>query len=152
MARVIGKIVSSFPGVMYGPLYYRELENDKSPAEKTNKGNFIASMAISPEAQMELKWWVNNVECSLNVLAHVHATSAPNNYRCFPIRMGSSIWDVSTGGSWTYTESTHHINYLQMYAILLGLQTFGTGKNNIHIRVICDNMTAIMVLNKMGTI
>ena len=71
VARVIGKIVSSFPGIMYGPLYYRELENDKSLAAKTNKGNFNASMAISPEAQMELKWWVNNVECSLNVLAHV---------------------------------------------------------------------------------
>ena len=25
VARVIGKIISSFPGVMYGPLYYRSL-------------------------------------------------------------------------------------------------------------------------------
>lgn len=71
VARVIGKIVSSFPGVMYGPLYYRELESDKSVAAKTNKGNFNASMVISPKAQMELKWWVYNVECSFNVLAHV---------------------------------------------------------------------------------
>ena len=71
VARVIGKVVSSFPGVMYGPLYYRELESDKSLAAKTNKGNFNASMTISPQAQMELKWWVDNVECSFNVLAHI---------------------------------------------------------------------------------
>ena len=31
LARVVGKIVSSFPGVMYGPLYYRLLERDKIP-------------------------------------------------------------------------------------------------------------------------
>ena len=30
VARVIGKIVSSFPGVMHGPLYYRNLEEDKN--------------------------------------------------------------------------------------------------------------------------
>ena len=29
-ARIIGKIVSSFPRVMYGPLHYRHLEHDKT--------------------------------------------------------------------------------------------------------------------------
>ena len=28
-ARVIGKIVASLPGVMHGPFYYKQLENDK---------------------------------------------------------------------------------------------------------------------------
>ena len=147
---VIGKVVSSFPGVMYGPLYYRELESDKSLAAKTNKGNFNASMTISPEAQMELKWWVDNVECSFNVLAHVQPQYQITTDASLS-GWGAVSGDVSTGGSWTYTESTHHINYLEMYAILLGLQTFDTGKNNTHIRVMCDNMTAVMVLNHMGT-
>ena len=30
VAIVIGKIVASFPGALYGPLHYRELENDKT--------------------------------------------------------------------------------------------------------------------------
>ena len=29
IAKVIGKLVASFPGVMYGPLYYRQLEKEK---------------------------------------------------------------------------------------------------------------------------
>ena len=32
LASVIGRIVSSFPGVMHGPLYYRHLEKDKHSA------------------------------------------------------------------------------------------------------------------------
>ena len=40
---------------------------------------------------------------------------------------------------------------MEMYPILLGLQTFGTGKNNAHIRVMCNNMTAVVVLNHMCT-
>ena len=40
LAEVIGLIVSSFPGVEYGPLYYRSLEQDKTQALRENKGNF----------------------------------------------------------------------------------------------------------------
>ena len=37
VAKVLGLIVSSFPGVAYGPLHYRYLEQDKTTALKTNK-------------------------------------------------------------------------------------------------------------------
>ncbi len=32
VAQIVGKLVSSFPGVIFGPLYYRTLEKDKSKA------------------------------------------------------------------------------------------------------------------------
>ena len=38
-----------------------------------------------------------------------------------------------------------------MLAILLGLQTFAKNKNNTHIRIMCDNTTAVTVINHMGT-
>ena len=50
-ARVIGKIVSSFPGVMYGPLHYRHLEPDKTEALKNNSSNLEAAMVFSPAAR-----------------------------------------------------------------------------------------------------
>lgn len=40
VACVIGKIISSFPGIMYGQLYYRALEHTKTAALKTAKGDF----------------------------------------------------------------------------------------------------------------
>ena len=36
VARVLGKMVSSFPGVMYGALYYRHIEYDKTRAQRNN--------------------------------------------------------------------------------------------------------------------
>ena len=44
---MIGLMVASFPGVMYGPLYYRQLETEKVAALKQNQGNFEASMILS---------------------------------------------------------------------------------------------------------
>ena len=38
LARTIGKIVASFPAVMYGPLHYRQLEKEKKTALKQNAG------------------------------------------------------------------------------------------------------------------
>ena len=50
VAKVIGKIVSSFPGVMHGPLYYRALEKSKTQALREEKGNFEATMSLSKDA------------------------------------------------------------------------------------------------------
>ena len=61
VARVLGKIVSSFPGTSYGPLYYRALDRDKTHALKLNKGNFDAQMILSSASKSELCWWVNNI-------------------------------------------------------------------------------------------
>ena len=74
-----------------------------------------------------------------------------NNNRCFPHRLGGESAGVCTGGNWSHSESKHHINYLEMLAILLGLQTFAKGKSNTHIRIMCDNTTAVNVNNHMGT-
>ena len=40
-------MVSSFPGVLYGPLFYRQLELDKAMVLKANNGNFDAVMTLS---------------------------------------------------------------------------------------------------------
>ena len=64
---------------------------------------------------------------------------------------GAEFSGVSSGGNWSHSESKHHINYLEMLAILLGLQTFAKEKSDTHIRIMCDNTTAVTVVNHMGT-
>ena len=51
VARVLGKIVSSFPGVMYGPLYYRHIEYDKTCALRNHRWNFDRRMSLSANAK-----------------------------------------------------------------------------------------------------
>ena len=55
---------------MYGPLYYRQLEQEKSHAIKDNNGNYEAFMSLSTDAKTELQWWIENIENSFNVINH----------------------------------------------------------------------------------
>ena len=50
LAEVIGLLVSSFPGVLHDPLFYRHLENDKTIALRENKGNYYAPTKLSEKA------------------------------------------------------------------------------------------------------
>ena len=59
VAKVLGLLTSSLPGVLYGPLHYRSIEMDKTQALKSNRGNFDSIMALSGEAVADLKWWIN---------------------------------------------------------------------------------------------
>ena len=56
VACVTGKIISSFPGVMYGQLYYRILEHTKTVALKTAKGDFYTQMSLTEDCKKELQW------------------------------------------------------------------------------------------------
>jgi hypothetical protein len=55
LAKLIGQLVASFPGVVWGPLYYRELETLKTQALKRNKGNYEASVALTNDAKREIE-------------------------------------------------------------------------------------------------
>ena len=63
---MIGLMVASFPGVMYGPLYYRQLEIEKAIALKQKQGNFEASMILSDLARSDLHWWIENITDASN--------------------------------------------------------------------------------------
>lgn len=150
VACVIGKIISSFPGVMYGQLYYRTLEHTKTLALKTAKGDFDSQMILTEDCKKELQWWVDNIVSSHNVITHGQpsntlTTDASQN------GWGAVYNDTSTGGFWSDEEKSYHINYLELLAVFMGLQTFFKTHYNTHLRILTDNTTAIAVLNHMGT-
>ncbi len=55
VARVIGLLTSSFPGVQFGPLHYRHIDWDKTESLKVSKGDFDKHMHLFPPAVNELK-------------------------------------------------------------------------------------------------
>ena len=75
VACLVGKLVSSFPGSRFGPLYYRNIERDKIKALSANKGNFDASMMVSPDAKGDLKWWLQNI---MDMYAPIHLSPIAN--------------------------------------------------------------------------
>ena len=55
---------------MYGPLYFRQLKREKTSALKCHQGNFDSTMSLSEESRAELKWWIDSIESSYNVIHH----------------------------------------------------------------------------------
>ena len=152
LARVVGKIVSSFPGVMYGPLHCRLLEHHKILALQTTCWNFDKHMSLSLETKSELSWWINNIVEAQNILSR-NAPAVKLTTDASKLVLGSCVrYAIYTAeGLLSSSESQNHINYLELLAVFLGLQTFCSSLHDCHIRLMIDNTTAVAVINHMGT-
>ena len=138
------------PGVMYGRLHYRWLDIDKSQALHLHKGDFDKTITLSPCAKADLKWWTESIESAYNVVSHGEpaltlATDASKT------GWGCTTLGTPTGGHWTPEEVSNHINYLEIKAVLLGLQSFVKVVSDKHVKVLVDNTTAVSCINQMGT-
>ena len=69
-AKIVVKLVSSFPGVLHGPLNYKTLDRDKISALTLRKGKFVTYMVVSVEAFAEQHWWSNNVMNAIKPISH----------------------------------------------------------------------------------
>ncbi len=58
---------------------------------------------------------------------------------------------VSGGGRWSEIEQENHINYLEMKAIWLSLQTICKEPMGTHIKILTDNNTAVCTITKQGS-
>ena len=123
VAQIVGKLVSSFPGVLHGPLYYRNLEKDKSTVLANNKGNFDACMKLSTQAIAELTWWSLNILDAYKPISHREASMVLTT-DASKKGWGAECEGVSTGRLWPNLEANEDINYLELLATFLGLKTF----------------------------
>ena len=67
VAKLLGCMTASFAGVMYGPLYSKQLEVEKTHYLKLNQGNFDANMTLSSAAKKDLQWWIDSLPNAYNV-------------------------------------------------------------------------------------
>jgi hypothetical protein len=150
VAQVLGRIISSFPGVMYGPLHFRLTEHEKSEALKQNAGNFDATMRLTSLARNELLWWIDSLDTAERDINRpepqivIRTDASKQGWGC----AGN---DPTTGRLWDITEKDNHINYLELLAVYLGLQAYKYLVHDKHVKVLVDNTTVQVVLNKMGT-
>ena len=150
VSRALGYMVSSFPGVMYGPLYFRQLEKEKTLALRYSKGNYDPFMVVSDKACNELMWWNTHLEASYKVIGHGEPTVVMST------DASSTGWGcvqngTRTSGHWTEEEAKNLINYLELQAIYLALKSFSSIIDGQHVKLMVDNMTALSDVNHMGT-
>ena len=150
VAQVIGKIVACFPGVLFGPLFYRHIDHDKTMALKETEGNFDKEMILSFDAKTEINWWIENLSRASKPLTRNHASMEIKTDASLQ-GWGASYKNSSTGGLWSFDEQQNHINLLEMYAIFLALKTYANDLTDVHIKILSDSATAVLVLTHMGT-
>ena len=148
-------MVSSFPGVSYGPLYYRQLENEKTAALKVNGHSLDAKMELSYLAKLDTEWWIKNL-CLYPVPILMAAAQVTLNCHSSLLGWGCVIdgSDTITGGRWIPSEALSHINCLELKAIKLGLQSLCSHLtntlSNTHKKVLSDSQTAVAYIRAMG--
>ncbi|XP_076035570.1 uncharacterized protein LOC143021751 [Oratosquilla oratoria] len=63
---------------------------------------------------------------------------------------GGCMNHQSVNGRWTTEEKKLHINARELIAVLLTLKSFANEVRGKHIKVFCDNTTAVNYINEMG--
>ena len=63
---------------------------------------------------------------------------------------GARQGELQTGGRWSPAETTHHINYLELLAAFVALQSFAKTSSGIIMQMKLDNVTAVTYINKLG--
>ena len=149
VASFIGTLTSIFPANEYRPLYYRAIWKNEDDFLKANKGNFNATIDLTKNALQEIKWWENNIFYTFKPIRKVKISKVIYADASLEGR-GASYGNTPTGGAWLPDEKRLHINVLELKAIFLALKAFIKTKNE-HVKIMCDNTTAISCINKMGT-
>ena len=149
VASAIGSMVSYTTGVEYGPLFYKQLEIEKTIALKQNMGNFDANMFVSKLAREDMSWWkVNAGKLPFHInkgnAKYVMCTDAST------LGWGATLNGNKCGGRWTTTEQLDHINVLELRAVLFGLQSLCRDLHNVHLLIKSDNTTTVAYIRNMG--
>lgn len=149
VARVTGLMVAATSAVTLGRLHYRKLEREKISALKHEKGNFDKMMEVTKDMTVDLTWWIHNSTIH-NRRIFRGGTDLDLYTDASNTGWGGHLNEHTTGGSWSLEEQQLHINALELKAVLIALQTFRTELKDKHIRVFCDNTTAMTYINEMG--
>ena len=103
VAQVIGLMVSSFPGVEYGQLFYRSLEIQKIKALNESRGDFDQMMPVTDEMKSDMTWWIENLSSQKRDVTKADADIVLNSDASLE-GWGANYIDRKIGSRWNEEE------------------------------------------------
>ena len=98
----------------------------------------------------ELQWWLDQAHnwngCPLTAPEESLWIQTDASKRGW----GAHCQEGRTGGPWTMEEAEFHINYLELLAAFLAIQTFVRDRTNVTVYIQIDSVTALTYINKRG--
>ena len=150
IAHVAGLIVSALPAVRYLQLHYCSIEFCKSQALLAGR-DYDDHSCLDINSWFDLLWIIQNIATFNGKVFQEPEINLFVNSDAGLTGWGASCNGQTTGGRWSLSESNNHINFLELLAAFLALQTF-VSQSNIHVRLKLDNTTAVSYINNMGGI
>lgn len=148
LASALGYFNSVSPAVPYSPLYLRQLEMEKIKCLRLFNNNYNASLKLSKLAKDDLSWWLKTIPEAVMFIhsdqfdQEIYTDSSLSGWGC-------AYQNSMTRGFWSVDEKSHHINVLELQAILYGLKSF-LREDAQRVLIRSDNTTAISYVNKYG--
>jgi len=149
ISQVLGTMVASHPAILPAPLHYRYLERTKT-FYLSHGFSFDSSVPMNKDIQSDLKWWIQEASSYNGRPLQITQWNLTIESDASKQGWGASCQGTNTGGPWTSVEKLEHINYLELKAAFLALQSFCAKRTSISVLLLLDNITAITFLNKMG--
>lgn len=146
---MIGSLNWATSAVRYARAHFRSLQALYIEGLKKAKGNLQATVNITEDARSDLAWWISqaNFEDGRSILI-----SAAEMSICTDASLsgwGAVCQGIRTGGPWSLTESRCHINELELFAALKGLECFASTSIGSSVELKIDNTTAVSYISKL---
>lgn len=150
VAHLIGLFTSARNAVRLSALFYRFLNKDKVDALVKNNDNFDSRMSLSCEAQIEIKWWQENINSKNGKDIRPSKISGYLETDASKSGWGATFEGVDTGGRWIEQESCLHINILETKAVYFALLSLCKDLHDTHLCIRSDNSSTVSYINNQG--
>ena len=150
LSSILGSIEFFRWGFPYAAVHYRALQ--RCVTSYLSKGfSYETIISVSRSARKDLEWWI----------ATTYPLPARSLYSFSPditlfSDSSSTGWggwttnNKSTFGFWSQIESSLHVNFLELKAVLMLFQCFFRQSSNCSILIRTDSSTVVAYINKQG--
>ena len=147
IAKIIGKLLASWPAIECAPFHFRELQRDLIEGTKTK--DWESKIILSDLAREDLTWWIQNLENTngrsfQNTKINIRITTDASK-----TGWGAVCQGKTAQGPWTSSQSKMQINQLELLAASNGIKALIKSKN-VGVALQMDNIAALSYIKKMG--
>ena len=125
LSRILGTMVAVYPAILPAPLHYRNLEKVRSMALRRDWA-YETMVDVTQERRSDLRWWIANVNRHNGRALEITQWDLTIESDASKMGWGASCQGVRTEGPWSVQETSDTINYLELLAAFLALQTFAS--------------------------
>ena len=149
LSQVIGMLVATKLAVLPAPLHYRALQQLKIEGLHRHH-SYESIVTLNYQSTRDLQWWVTHLKAHNGRPIVQPPPSLIIESDASNTGWGAHCNSHRTGGQWSFSEATLHINAKELLASFLALQTFARDRQGIHVHLKIDNVTAVYFINRLG--